>query len=182
MNIAFTARRVKLDPRVRELVEGKLTKLSRVLPSDAQAHVIVQTEKKGVSVEVTVVGRQRTWTATEAGVDQEIAVHAVLERIEAQARKARSKVTEDKKHRGPRARAAWLEGDGRLAPEAAPASSARAARRSERVKALPMFEEDALSEFAGSEKDVLIYRDAGDETLRVLYRRRNGNVGLLIPV
>jgi putative sigma-54 modulation protein len=179
MKIEYTARRVKLSPKVREIVEKKFIKLSKVLPADAQAHVIVHAEKKGVTVEVNVVGRQRTWTAAEIGGDQETATHAVLERIEAQAKKTKQKVKEEKKHTsaGVRSPEVWapaaVPGDGpverRMGPEA------------EQVKARPMFEEDALTQFTARDKDVLVFRDPSSDALRVLYRRRDGSLGLLIP-
>ncbi len=180
MNIDFTARRLKLDPRVRELVEKKLEKLERVLPPDAQAHVIVRAEKKGVSVEVTVVGRQRTWTATEGGVDQETAVHAVLERIAAQAKKTKARVKEEKKLKASPVRRpeAWTE--------AAPLPETKAAAprppRHEKVVARPTFEEDALHKFVKWDRQIMVYRDPSDESLRVLYRRRDGSLAILVPV
>ena len=178
MNIDFTARRLRLDPRVRDLVETKLEKLERVLPPDAQAHVIVRSEKKGVSVEITVVGRQRTWTATEGGPDQETAVHAVLERIAAQAKKSKALVKEEKKKlrvspvRQPEA---WGE-------PVEPAVPARRPPRHEKVVARPTFEEDALHKFVKWDRQVMVYREPSDESLRVLYRRRDGSLAILIPV
>ncbi|KAA0254256.1 HPF/RaiA family ribosome-associated protein [Acidobacteria bacterium ACD] len=179
MNIDFTARRLRLDPRVRDLVETKLGKLERVLPPDAQAHVIVRSEKKGVSVEITVVGRQRTWTATEGGPDQETAVHAVLERIAAQAKKSKALVKEEKKKaRVPPVRLpeAWTE------PAEAPAPAAPRPPRHEKVVARPTFEEDALHKFVKWDRQVMVYREPSDESLRVLYRRRDGSLVILVPV
>lgn len=179
MNIDFTARRLKLDPRVRELVEKKLERLERVLPPDAQAHVIVRAEKKGVSVEVTVVGRQRTWTATESGADQETAVHEVLERIEAQAKKTKARVKEEKK----KSRVSPVKlPEAWAAPAAAAEAPARRAPRHEKVVARPTFEEDALHKFVKWDRQVMVYREPSDETLRVLYRRRDGSLAILIPV
>jgi putative sigma-54 modulation protein len=179
MNIEFVARRVRLDPEVREIVEKKLAKLAKVLPKDAQAHVVVERVKKDYAVEVTVVGRQRTWTAKEIGQDQQAAAHAVLDRIGSQAKKTKAKVREEKKHRAPggvRSPEIWVppasapsDGDRRLGP------------RAEQVTARPMFEEDALHRFTSRDQDVLVFRDPGSDSLRVLYRRRDGSLGLLIP-
>lgn len=179
MNIGFTARRTKVDPRLRDIVEKKLTKLSKVLPKDAQAHVVVRGEKKTVSVEVTVVGRQRTWTATETGIDQETAGHAVLDRIAAQAKKTKARVKEDKKHRPSAVRSleVWHPGAAAEKREIAPTGARR-----EPIAVRPMFEEDALDAFSSSSREVLLYRDLTDDAFRVLYRRRDGSLGLLIPV
>jgi len=181
MNIDFVARRVRLDERAREIVQTKLAKLAKVLPKDAQAHVVVERVKKDVSLEVTVVGRQRTWTAREINQDQQAAAHAVLDRIASQAKKTKAKVKEEKKHRAPggvRSPALW-------APPAATAAPAEGERgtgpRAEQVRARPMFEEDALHRFTTRDHDVLVFRDPGSDALRVLYRRRDGSLGLLIP-
>jgi putative sigma-54 modulation protein len=181
MNIEFVARRVRLDPGVREIVEKKLAKLAKVLPKDAQAHVVVERMKKDYAVEVTVVGRQRTWTAKEIGQDQQAAAHAVLDRIGSQAKKTKSKVREEKKHRAPggvRSPEVWVP----PASASAPSDGDRPlGPRSEQVTARPMFEEDALHRFTSRDQDVLVFRDPSSDSLRVLYRRRDGSLGLLIP-
>lgn len=177
MKVDFTARRLRLSANVKDLFEAKLGKLQKILPRDAQAHVIVHAEKKGVAIEITVVGRQKTWTAAETGDSQETAAHAVLERIEAQAKKAKARVKEEKKHRGSRVRRpeAWESSDdGRE-------RSAGSEPRRETITVHPMFEEDALTAFSGSDRDVLVFRDPTEDALRVLYRRRDGSLGLVIP-
>ena len=45
-----------------------------------------------------------------------------------------------------------------------------------------MFEEDALTAFAASRREVLVFRDpASHHALRFLYRRRDGTLGLVVP-
>ena len=176
MKIEFTARRATVDPKAKAIAEKKLAKLARVLPPDAQAHIVLRAEKKGIAAEVTVVSRQRTWTATELGAEQEVAVRAALDRIEGQAKKAKAKVHEDKKHTPGSVRSpqTWSE------PSPEPVPSAQGPRR-ERVPARSMFEEDALTVFSASKQEVLIYRDLSDDSFRVLYRRRDGRLRLLVP-
>lgn len=176
MKIDYTARRVRLSERVKDLVARKLEKLEKVLPGDAQAKVVVRSEKNGVAVEVTVIGRQRTWTATEVAEDQEAAAQAVLDRIVAQAKKSKAKVKEEKKHRSDSVRTndAWTEakpGNGRSRPGS----------RRETVSPRAMFEEDALTHFSASRREVLVYRDLSDDGLRFLYRRRDGTIAVVVP-
>ncbi len=181
MNVDFTARRVKIDPVVRELVEKKLAKLEKVLPPDAQAHVIIWQEKKSMAIEVTIVGRQRTWTATETGPDQESVAHAVLERIVNQAKKTKAKVKEEKKARGSatvRSPETWQE---EKKPEEEAQATAAATVVHEKISLRPMFEEDALHHFTDDDRQILVFREPADDSLRVMYRRRDGSVGLLIP-
>lgn len=176
MNVEFTARHVRLHPRLREIVEAKLAKLERALPRGAEARVVVTAGKKDLEVEVTISGR-RPMTATARGTDQAGAAQEVMDRIAAQAAKSKTRVTSVKKGGAPTVRSAsrWTAG-APSEPYSSPAT------RRESVSPRAMFEEDALSAFAASRRDVLLFRDpAFDNGLRVLYRRRDGSFGLVVP-
>ena len=178
MKTAFIARRIRIYPSTQEIVQTKLSKLERFLPRTVQAHVVVQREKNSISVEVALAGRQRTWKAAASGPDQWTAAQEVMDRIAAQVKKSKALVKEEKKRSGPSVRLpeAWPE-----APGVEPSRPARLLRR-EAVTARAMFEEDALDAFGSSPRDVLVFRDLGaGEALRVLYRRKDGSLGLVTP-
>lgn len=179
MKVDFTARRAHLDPRVAEIIETKLGKLQKVLPRGAEARAVLRAEKKSVEIEITVSAGQRSWAAAESGATQETAAHAVLERIEAQVKKTKARVKEEKKHRtsGVRRPEVWTPPVDE-APEPPPAE----VPRRERLTVRPLFEEDAVAAFTGGARDILVFRDPNDDTLRVLYRRRDGKLGLVVPV
>ena len=179
MKIDYIARKVRLHHAVRETVEKKLSKLEKVLPRGGQARVVVFAEKKGITVEVTIAARQRTWTATAVGADQLGAAQAAMDRIAVQAKKTKAMVKETKKHSVSSVRSpqAWNP-----AQSGEEVESGAAGPRRESVLAHPMFEEDALSAFSGDAREILVYRDPSDaDALRVLYRRRDGGVGLVVP-
>jgi putative sigma-54 modulation protein len=177
MKIDFVARRVRLSERVTSLAETKLGKLEKVLPSDAQARVVIRREKLGVAVEITISARQRTLTATEVAQDQETAARAAIAHIEAQARRTKGRVREEKKHRPSLGRTPAWEAPADTAPVEPPVGPRR-----EPVTVRAMFEEDALTSFSASTREVMLFRDPTDDAVRVLYRRRDGSLGLLIPV
>ena len=178
MKTVYIARRIRIHPTLPEIVDAKLAKLERFLPRTVQAHVAVKREKNDIAVEVAVAGRHRTWKATASGPDQRTAAQEVMDRIAAQVKKSKALVKEEKKRSGPSVRKpeTWPQ------PEAAGADRAAGGTRRETSAARTMFEEDALAAFHGSTNDVLVFRDLGaDEELRVLYRRRDGRVGLVVP-
>lgn len=177
MNVEFTARQVTWKPDVRELIEKKLGKLEKVLPRDAQAHVVLRAEKKSVSIEISVAGRQKTWTAKESGESQEAAAHAALDNIAAQAKRTKGRVKEEKKHRvsAVKSPASWPAAEADETPEHEPEA------KREVVSIRAMFEEDALTSFAGGDKEVMVFRDPTTDALRVLYRRGDGRIGLVVP-
>ncbi len=180
MKVDFVARRVRLSERVTDLAEEKLGKLDKVLPRDAQARVVIRREKLGVAVEITITAKQRTLAATEVSQDGEAACRAALERIVAQAKKSKGRAREEKKHRPSPVKAAALQETTAPAPPPEEEAAVVAPRR-ESVTARAMFEEDALEAFSGSNREVMVFRDPSDDAMRVLYRRRDGSLGLLIP-
>lgn len=176
MKIELTARRLTVDAKTKDTIEKRLEKLSKVLPREAEAKVVVRLEKRGVIVEVTITARQRTWAAEAVAEDQLTAAQNALDRIAAQAKKTKGRVKEEKKHTA----------SGVRSPEAAlPAekpSARTAGPRTETYEARPMFDEDALHNFDRGKREVLAYRDPSDMQIRVLYRRKDGTVVILKPV
>jgi ribosomal subunit interface protein len=177
MKTVFTARHIRLHPRLREIVQTKLAKLERVLSGRAEARVVVTGGRKDVEVEVTVAGRRGTLTATARAADQPSAAQDVMDRVAAQVVKTNTKVKGVKK-RTPsavRSPAGW--------PVEQPAEPGMAVEaRRETFSPRAMFEEDALTAFAASRREVLVFRDpAFDNALRFLYRRRDGTLGLVVP-
>ena len=177
MKTTFTARHVRLHPRLREIVEAKLAKLSRTLPPDAEARVVVTAGKKDLEVEVSVAGRHGTLTAAARAGDQASAAQDVMDRIAAQAIKSRTKVSGVKKRS-----ASPVRNPGTWPAESAAEAARNTEPRREAQAPRAMFEEDALTAFAASRREVLVFRDpASHHALRFLYRRKDGTLGLVVP-
>ena len=176
MKATFTARHIRLHPRLREIIQTKLAKLERVLPGRAEARIVVTGGRNDVGVEVTVAGRRGRLTATARAADQPSAAQDVMDRVAAQVVKTNTKVKGVKK-RSPsavRSPAVWPAEQSEAATAAEP--------RRETLAPRAMFEEDALTTFAASRREVLVFRDpAFDNALRFLYRRRDGTLGLVVP-
>ncbi len=177
MKLEITARRLTVDAKTKDTIEKRLEKLSKVLPREAEAKVVVRLEKRGVLVEVTITARQRTWTSEAVAADQLTAAQNALERVAAQAKKTKARVKEEKKHTvsGVRNVAAAVAPEKPVPPREKPP-------RNESYEARRMFDEDALNAFDRSKRDVLAYRDPSDDGIRVLYRRKDGTVVILTPV
>jgi ribosomal subunit interface protein len=178
MKTDYTARHIRIHSGLREVVETKLDRLERVLPPRAVARVVVTAGKKDVEVEVSVVGKTRTITAAARAADQRTAAQDAMERLAGQVRKTKAIVKEAKKHRasGVRGAGTWAE----AAPE--PAAASVPGPKREAVSPRAMFEEDALTHFAASRREFMVFRDAGSgHQIRFLYRRRDGGFHLVVP-
>ncbi len=178
MRTTFTARHIRIHSAVREEVETKLARLERVLPPRAQVRVVVTAGKKDVEVEVTVADKTRTITAAARGVDQRSAAQAAMERLAGQVRKTKSILKESKKHRpsGVRGAETWAAAETERAPAPVPGP------KRETISPRAMFEEDALTHFAASRREFMVFRDAASgHAIRFLFRRRDGGLHLVAP-
>ena len=53
--------------------------------------------------------------------------------------------------------------------------------RSRRFLVKPMTVEEAVQEVEGSDEGFLVFRDSATERMNVLFRRKDGNLGLIEP-
>jgi putative sigma-54 modulation protein len=173
MKIEFTGRQTGVPDEVRRLAERKLQKVGKLLPSVTRAHVILSADKHRQVAEVSVHSRQLDLAAVETTTDPRLSVSGAIEKLLRQAQRQRAKRRERKGAASPRLAVPAPEGRG----------DGRALRvvRSRRVVVKPMTLEEAALEMGARADGVLVFRDAATERVGVLFRRRDGNLGLIEP-
>ena len=173
MKIEFTGRQTEIPDEVRRLAERKLQKVGKLLPSVTRAHVILAADKHRQVAEVSVHSRQLDLAAVETTTNPRRSVAGAIEKLLRQAQRQRTKRRERKGSPSPR-----------LLPAAAePGGDGGAPRvvRSRRVAVKPMTLEEAAVEMEGRRDGVLVFRDAATDRMGVLFRRKDGNLGLIEP-
>jgi putative sigma-54 modulation protein len=187
MSVECTGRNIEVTASVRELARRRTQRLERRLGGPAVVRVVLSHEKHRFGAEVMASHRRRHWKAQEetAG-DPRAAVALAFGKIDAQAKRDLGK-RRDRKHR---------VSSGELTRAAAPAPEARAARPEapaartstrivhagqRRVAVKPMSIEEAGLRLEGSRREFLVFRDSASEKLSILYRRGDGDFGLIVP-
>ena len=102
MSILFTGRKADLTPELKRFAEGKLAKLDRFLDEEPDVHVILTLEKHRHLSEIVARTRTTTITARADAADFRESIDRCLDRILAQAKRQREKLTEERKRRGRR--------------------------------------------------------------------------------
>jgi putative sigma-54 modulation protein len=176
MRIEFTGRQTDVPDAVRALAERKLAKLSRTVPRISRAHVVLAVDRRRHVAEVTIRSPHLDLTATEAASDFGAALRAALEKVGRQALRQRGRWRERK--RRPAARAGEPVPAAGRAP--APPAEARVVRV-RRAAVRPMTLDDAVREMSGREDRPLVFRDARTDGVKVLFRRGDGQLGLIEP-
>ncbi len=179
MTVEFTGRNVRVTPTLKVLAEERAQRLERHLGGPANVRVVLSQEKHRFGAEVIATHRRRRWKAQEETADPRAAMTLAFEKIDAQAKKDSEK-RRDRKHRGGAAVAPLSEtaAADRTAPSAPERRIVRSAARSP-VK--PMTVEEAAMRIEGSRQEFVVFRDSGNEKISILYKRRDGDFGLIIP-
>ena len=173
MQINVTFRHVDPTPALRSHAEEKLERMvKKYLHRPVDAHVILSVAKERHAAEITLQADHVTMFAKEETTDLYAAIDLAVAKLEHQAQKLREK---RKDHKGPSgARGGPVdEADGDGAP--------RPRVISRRVSAKPMDVAEAIQTLGRTGDEFLVFTDAASQQLAVLYRRKDGNYGLIEP-
>lgn len=175
MRLDFTGRNIVVSDALRARVQDKVGKLSKVLVDGiVSAHVILTVEKYRQVAEVTVHARgNHVLHGVEESPEMEQSITQVIEKLETQARRLKGKWREQKRRANGKAALQAVE-----TPPAAPPPRVL---RSRRYPVKPMTVDEALLEVEARDHGFLVFRNAATDTINVLYRRRDGNFGLIEP-
>lgn len=177
MTFEYTGRHVEVTPAIRRHVEEHFKKLAHVFNgTHAHAHIILAVEKNRQTGEVIVHVRDHTLTAADTNADMYMALTRAIGKIEKQALKLRKKII-DRKHSAAKTSVIVANPEGQLQATPPPVRIIPARRYN--VK--PMTAEEAALELSARTDQFIVFRDADTERVGVLYRRQDGNFGLIEP-
>jgi ribosome hibernation promoting factor len=178
MKIEFTGRQTQVPDTLRRLAERKLEKVARILPGLTRAHVVLVSEKHRQIAEVSAHSRGLDLSAVESSPNQRVSLTSAIDKLLRQARRQREKRIARKGADSPRRGV----GAGKEPSRPGPDGAEPRVIRSRRAAVKPMtLEEAALFLDRRRSEGVLVYRDAVTERVQVLYRRKDGNLGLIEP-
>ena len=172
MDIIVTFRRMEPVESLRVYAQEKLSKLRKFLDTPIEAHVVLEVEKFRHIADVTVNIDGATIKGVEETEDMYSAIDQVMDKIEIQVKRHRSKIRE-RRPEAPRGEAS--EEPAAQTGEEVPAIVV------EKLVTKPMDPEEAAMQLNMSQQDFLVFRNARSKEMNVLYKRRDGNLGLIEP-
>jgi ribosome hibernation promoting factor len=176
MQILVTFRHVEPTSPLKAYAEEKLGRVKKYLRRPVEAHVILAVSKERHVAEITLKADHVTMFAEETTHDLYSAIDLAVDKLEHQAQR----LHERRRHHkgGGNARGAEVKAPSRSNREA---TGAPQVVRIQRVAVKPMSVEEAVTELSASTDEFLVFTNASSERLAVLYRRRDGNYGLIEP-
>jgi putative sigma-54 modulation protein len=172
---------VEVPERVRDYAERKFRRLERMLDDRSGAVVELSNEQHRSSAdahiaEVTLVINGQTLRSHAAGASYQAALDQVLDKVERRTVDYRQK---------PRLRAKPIEEKlimKRIADGTAGPARERRIVKTKRFAIEPMFEEDAISQMEELGHQFFIFVNAETEQIAILYKRDDGDFGVIEPV
>ena len=176
MNITYTARKVNLRDNFKERVEKKLSKFKKIFSDEAVAHVVVTLEKNRQTVEITIRDNRMVYRAESTQSEMNDALDRVIDILTRQIRKNKTRLEKRIKSGGIEALTAELPAQENEEPE-----EEYQVVRKKQILVKPITMEEAILEMNMINHDFYMFINAETDEVNVVYKRANGNYGVLEP-
>lgn len=174
MKFEFTGRHLDVTPALRKHVEDHFTKIEHLFDGrPPKVHVIIEVERGRHRSEIIINWRNEVLTADSSVSDMYQSLAQTIGKIEKQARKLKDKVI-DKSHRATKVATLTAPSD-----KVKKAISSPRIIESKRFIAKPMTSEEAAMDLDSSDQQFVIFRNSRGGKMGVLFRRKDGNYGLV---
>lgn len=176
MIIEYSGRHIDVTPALKTHAEEYLDKISHVFDGKAaKAHVILEVERGRHRAEIIINWRTETLTANGSSADMYQSISQAVGKIEKQALKLKKKVI-DKSHKAKRVSTVAQDGE-EVAPE--PLGARIVSANGYEVK--PVTVDEATMLLEEGDENFLVFRNAEHQRVSVIYKRNDGNYGLIEP-
>jgi putative sigma-54 modulation protein len=174
MHVTVIGRHIEVTDALRRYATEKFDRLDRYLPKAVQVTVTLSVVKKVHHIaEAAIKSNGLLIQASEETGEMYSAIDLLIEKIERRVKRYKEKLV-DHKHQS--------------AKEAAAPSSPSPAEdripqiiKTKRFDLKPMLPEEAVMQMELLDKDFFIFANAGSGLVNVIYKRKDGNVGLIEP-
>ena len=178
MNLQVKGRNLEVSDQIRRYAEDKLGKLDRLVNDPTRIELELAVEKNP-SIADNHVAEATVWTkgpvlrAREASGDMKASIDQLVDKLERQVKRYRDK-RRPRKHDRP----------DNVMPEPAPLErleEGAAIVKTKQFAVKPMAPDEAVLQLELVGHDFFVFRNADSDQVNVVYRRRDGNYGLIEP-
>lgn len=178
MIIKVQGKGMKVGTGLQEKVEGKLAKFHRFFDDETTATVKMQPEKNDIRVELTLNLNGQYTRAEAIGGEAILALEDAIDNMERQIRKHKTKIKKKSKSKPISLYLDEMAFDDAID---APASEEPQIIRRKSFLISPMDADEAVLQMELLGHDFLLYVDAETEKVCLVYKRNDGNYGLIEP-
>jgi len=183
MNFNIRGENIEVTDAIREYVEKKISKLERYFNSEitSDVHVNISVYNEEQRIEVTIPMTNLLLRAEEQHTDLYAAVDLVVDKLERQIRKHKTKINRKFRQNGaPKYAFAEMEKEAKEEAEAESESGIDIVR-TKRFNLKPMDSEEAVLQMDMLGHSFFVFTNDVSGDTNVVYRRKDGKYGLIEP-
>ncbi len=181
MQITVVGRHFDVTEPIKKYMDSKLLRLEKFSEKIKEAHAILEVQKFRHIAEITLYLKYFKLTATEESRDMYASIDKALGSLHKQLLKLRDRIKEHKARRGP--------GKSELFAEVFKfEQGSKASQKEKKAKVIrrefqpkPMSVDEACMELELFKDNFLVFRNSQTEDINVVYKREDGNYGLIAP-
>jgi len=173
MKINYTARHTKVTTEMKKFCEKKVQSLEKLLGPPIEADILLSVEKYRQKVEINLKTKMASLNTVEETHDMSSSLVGAFDHLEKRVKKEREKLRERKRRR--------IREVKTFSPPVEKGDKPKRVIHSQNFTMKPMSLNEALAQLETSKEEVFLFRTAETENWAVLYRRKDGNYGLIEP-
>jgi len=176
MAIIVRGKNIDITPALKDYVEKRIGKVTKYFDHLGEITAVLTVQKGRHIVEVTVPVNGMLLRGEEATADMYTSIDLVIEKLERQIEKYKTRIARKFRTNG------GFKGE--LVASRAPddeATEELQVVKTKRFAVKPMAVEEALLQMNLIHHDFYVFTNADTEEVNVLYRRKDGNYGLIEP-
>lgn len=177
MKYEFVGRHITVTPALKKHAREHLDKLDKILDSaPMQAHIVLDVEKHRQMAEIVLYWRDHVFKSNASTKDMYDSISKASAKIEKQLFRLKDRFATRK-----RTALSTSEAAATVEPTASAEPTAPRIIRTRRYAVKPMTPEEAAAMVTDSADQFVVFRDAETSRIGVVYKRRDGNFGLIEP-
>ena len=175
MQTSVTFKNIDPSENLKSYVGEKLDRFDKYLYNPAEANVVLSVEKFRHMAEINIIGDRLNIFGKEVTDDMYSAIDIALDKLEKQIKKNKEKIRKYRSGSKSSTKENIVEDTPFMEDEATRQIIVR------NIEYKPMDVEEAIMQMSLVNDNFLVFTDARSNRVNVLYRRKDGNYGLIQP-
>lgn len=180
MQLSVTFRHMEPSDALKDYAHEKISRIEKYFDSVMEAHIVLSVEKFRHTADVSIISDGLKIKGQGQTGDMYSAIDTVINKMDKQAKRYREKIKRRKSGKRVKARsvrmnviASDVEDESDKGPQII---------RTMQIFAKPMDTDEAVMQLNLSQEQFLVFTDAETGAINILYRREDGNYGLIEPI
>lgn len=181
MQLSIVGRNIEITDAIKDYVEKRLQKLKKYFPYLIDVHVVFYTQKIHQVAEITILANHLTVHGEERSQDLYASIDLVIDKMDAQLKKYKGRLIHKHQRQQRKDEQLNLNISVYEREDIEEQKPEPQIIHTQRLAIKPMSVDEAVMQMDLIGQEFLVFRNASSDGINVLYRRKDGDYGLIEP-